>query len=312
MLVKNQKTNQDFYIGEVINYNNIEYKIIEEYFKIKSIVNTPKAIAVTLINKEGETVPCNFWNTSFGYDPNIYMDENNKLTLTEIGVNDTVRMVGHYYLYKEHKQFRDCGGYQLVDTVMEYKAEFSDDCLEELTKLLKLIKSDKLWSACNEALECYKQDFITKPAASGHHHNYVGGLLLHTAEVMKFAYTIANTVECNMDNVLTAAFFHDIDKIKEYTIEGDYLPFARQIGHVTGSAMTFNRFANMFEVEKRDIEAITHCILAHHGELEWGSPVVPVTPEAVIVHEADMLSSRLNPMFTTLRSDLVKDYYIKW
>ena len=84
------------------------------------------------------------------------------------------------------------------------------------------------------------------------------------------------------------------------------------IGHVTGSAMTFRNYASAFNVSRSYFDSITHAILAHHGRKEWGSPVEPVTPEAVCVHEADMVSSRINPMFVQSKPELQKDYYINW
>lgn len=311
MLIKNQSTGNNYTAGEKIIYNGKEYIIVVKLFKVKSIVSNQKSIVVTLVDETGETVPCNFWISSYGYDPNIYMN-NDQYTLAEIDVNDTVVMVGHYYMYGTQKQFRACGGYQISDKVMDFKPKFGEGSLNAINKYVEAIKDEKLYRTCKDMLKYYYDDFVKKPAAHSHHHNYIGGLLQHTAEVMTFAYNIASVTDCFTDHIIVAALFHDIEKVKEYTLEGDYLPYASEIGHVVGSAMTFREFADKNDVSYKDVEAIVHCILAHHGRKEWGSPVEPQTPEAAIVHEADMISSRLNPLYIKLREDLDKDYYMNW
>lgn len=298
--------------GDITSYSGNEYTVEAKLFKVNNIASTPKSIIVTLIDESGDTVACNFWLSSYGTDPNIYRTEVGQYKLVDIEVGDTIVAVGHYYNYNGQKQFRACGGYQVSNEELQYRPKFNEDCFRSLIGLMKLIKNEKLLSACHAALQEYQKDFTMKPAAHSHHHNYIGGLLQHTAEVMKFAYNIATAVDCDIDVVLTAAFFHDIEKVKEYTLEGDYLPYATQVGHVVGSALTFMSYARMLYVNEKDIDKVVHCILAHHGKKEWGSPVEPQTPEAAIVHEADMISSRLNPLYIKLREDLDKDYYMNW
>ena len=162
----------------------------------------------------------------------------------------------------------------------------------------------------NELNEIYNE-LKVKPAANKHHHNYVGGLIQHTAEVMQVADSITRNFICNKDVVIAAAFFHDLMKVKEYTDSGDYLPYSLKIGHIVGSADLFKDIAIKNDVKEEIIDEVYHCILAHHGRKEWGSPVEPQTVEAAIVHESDMISSRLNPIYIQNVNE-VKDYYNNW
>jgi 3'-5' exoribonuclease len=127
-----------------------------------------------------------------------------------------------------------------------------------------------------------------------HHHAYLGGLAVHTAEVMEHAISMAGPT-IDLEVLLTAVCWHDYDKLKEYQLEEGgkigYTDYIRTIGHVAGSALAFSfHAAGGLPPAKRD--AIVHCILSHHGRREWGSPVEPATREAWILHASDMLSSK--------------------
>lgn len=137
--------------------------------------------------------------------------------------------------------------------------------------------------------------FYLCPAAKEHHHAYPGGLLVHTAEVLK---KTLQALEGEDDHTLSigviAAIWHDAAKIKEYsTVGGEIskLPYFYEIGHVHGSCMLLASYVPEL-VGSVDFQDIEHCILSHHGRKEWGSPVEPQTKAAMALHFADMWSSR--------------------
>jgi 3'-5' exoribonuclease len=138
--------------------------------------------------------------------------------------------------------------------------------------------------------------FQSGMGGSLHHHNYQGGLVEHTAEVVQWIMELASK-KYNLPVLITAAIWHDFHKIYEYQwneekARVDRLTFRSTIGHVTGSALEFYHTAMNSQVASETIEEILHCMLSHHGRHEWGSPVEPTTPEAWLLHSADMLSSR--------------------
>jgi 3'-5' exoribonuclease len=143
--------------------------------------------------------------------------------------------------------------------------------------------------------------FLPCPGAHHLHHAYEGGLVTHTAEVMRIALATAEAMErpVQTDVLRCAAIYHDYCKIFDYTVrestdEMDYKIFKTEyrfkIRHVSGSYAEFIHNARELELEDDLIMAIGHCILAHHGRYEYGSPVEPQTLEALILHQADMLS----------------------
>ncbi len=136
-------------------------------------------------------------------------------------------------------------------------------------------------------------NFYQAPGGAEHHHNYRHGLVIHVNEVMNNA--LAMTEGQISGNLVTAVIWHDYMKIKDYGWFGlDNItkePYRKLINHVSGSAMEFHRLA-YGKVPTHTLERIEHLLLSHHGRKEWGSPVEPATAEALILHAADMMSSR--------------------
>lgn len=298
-------------VGDTFVYQNKSYTIDKYRFKINSIQNLERSLAVDVIDKFGTHKTVHFWKNS--NNPNIYKDENDEYKLVEIHENDTVDMIGFDYLYGNTVQFNAIGGYKLVDEEMTFTP--NTNCESQyfnLKNIVSTISNEKLRSCCEKMLSLNYTDFIKKPAAAKHHHNYIGGLLQHTYEVVKTALSISNVYNVNKDYIITAALFHDIMKIKEYSDDGKWLEYGDKIGHIVGSSEYFGRLATEYFVDKTDIENIQHIILSHHGKKEWGSPVEPKTVEAVIVHEADMISSYINPIALANCNtfDMRKDYYL--
>lgn len=311
MLVNNSNTGSPFKDGDLYVYQGKQYNIETRKFKVKTITENDKSIRVDLLDNTGNVIVANFWkNTN---NPNIYRNDDH-FSLVEISDGDIVDFVGFEYDYNGFKQFNPIGGYRLSESTTWNlsSAVDTDKCVSVIMNLLSSIEDENLKKTCGAALKSFMPVFIKKPAANKHHHNYIGGLLQHTAEVMTFAYNVAYAVQCDTDVVITASFFHDIMKIEEYTDEGEYTPYGSLKGHIVGSAECFRKFAEQNGVDPDKINAVEHCILSHHGRKEWGSPVEPQTVEASIVHEADMMSSRINPLYIQGNVTARKDYYNKW
>ena len=134
--------------------------------------------------------------------------------------------------------------------------------------------------------------FVTAPGGSAHHHDYEHGLVIHVYEVMQNVFSMTNYHPS--DELITAVIWHDYMKVQNYEwLDGKIVKteYGKLIYHVAGSAMAFHHEASgMLSVEV--LERIEHMLLSHHGRKEWGSPVEPATAEALILHTADMMSSK--------------------
>lgn len=310
MIKMNKVTNSPYKSGDVVTYKGKEYTLDSILVRVNDIKELDKQILVTVVDGKMQTYSINFWKSEID-DPNMFFD-GSQYKLAEISTNDIVEFIGFPYMYGDKLQFNSIGGYRLSDKPMEFSSAVdTDKLLQNIVEMIKTIQDAGLRSSCSIALNNIGTSFLRTPAAHSHHHNYIGGLIHHTYEVMKFADSISSSIQCNRDVIITASLFHDLMKVKEYTLLGDYLPFGNKIGHVTGSAYYFMSIADSANVSSEIKDEVVHCILAHHGRKEWGSPVEPNSVEAVIVHQADMLSSRINPFMLSNSEGKLKDYYLK-
>lgn len=144
------------------------------------------------------------------------------------------------------------------------------------------------------------EDFRSWPAAVSFHHAYVGGLLEHTVAVARVALSqasacAANGYPVNLPVTIAGALLHDIGKMDAYrltpapemTVEGTV------IDHVVMGYQTYSAAVREFGLDRQTATAIGHILISHHGSREFGSPVLPSTPEAMIVSSADELDFRL-------------------
>ena len=154
-------------------------------------------------------------------------------------------------------------------------------------------------------LEKNKEQFLKATAAKSVHHDYMGGLAQHTREVVDLVYysLISFSDQKQFPNInvavaLCGAALHDIGKIKTYacTGVGNTLTTEGELyDHIfIGANYVSNEYAKYPNAE--DLDRLVHVILAHHDKLEWGSPVVPKTMEAKLVHHCDAISAHLTTM----------------
>jgi 3'-5' exoribonuclease len=134
-------------------------------------------------------------------------------------------------------------------------------------------------------------------AAKSVHHAYAGGLLEHTVSCLKLAHRLADHYpQVDRDLLVAGAFFHDLGKIRELMGERnvEYSDEGKLVGHHVMAAQWIHDKARRVGVP-RDLEHhVVHLVLAHHGKLEYGSPKVPLTLEALLTHYIDELDSRVN------------------
>jgi 3'-5' exoribonuclease len=144
------------------------------------------------------------------------------------------------------------------------------------------------------------------PGSVNGHHAKLGGLLMHVYEVTNIARTTAKTMNANVDLVVAGALLHDIGKVEAYGIDGGVFantPCGLLLGHVVlGCLMLERRLAALGQTicSAGQLLDLQHMILSHHGSLEFGSPVQPMTTEAEIVHWADEASAKANDMIESL------------
>lgn len=145
------------------------------------------------------------------------------------------------------------------------------------------------------------------PAAKGVHHAYRGGLADHILSVMKLAHRIADQYPmADRDLLVAGAMLHDIGKVRELTYDNGfgYSDEGRLVGHLVMTAQQIHAKAANIPGFPQPLEHhLTHLVLAHHGRLEYGSPRVPMTLEALLVHLIDLMDSRVACWLETMAKD---------
>jgi 3'-5' exoribonuclease len=144
-------------------------------------------------------------------------------------------------------------------------------------------------------------DFCSSPSAMTHHHNYVGGNLEHTVGVVRLCKNICEMYQgINLDLVVTGAILHDIGKLKEYVTKAaiDKTNEGNFIGHIVMGDRWIREKIKELRDKGKDFDQeledrLCHIILSHHGRYEYGSPRLPKTIEAMVVHAADLMDSQV-------------------
>ncbi|NMA91793.1 MAG: HD domain-containing protein [Firmicutes bacterium] len=146
----------------------------------------------------------------------------------------------------------------------------------------------------------FVRKFALAPAARTIHHNYTGGLLEHTLEVISICRLLATLYPQHLssDLLFTGAILHDVGKIEEYdstSLSFEFSDRGKLVGHISiGKEMLDEKINQIPGFPPRLKLELEHMILAHHGLREWGSPEVPKTIHAFALFHADLVSGRLN------------------
>jgi len=178
--------------------------------------------------------------------------------------------------------------------------------MEEIisTFIFKIEKAN--WSRIvRRLMDTYGDQFYTYPAAKSNHHNFTGGLALHTISMLRLAEKFVEIYpQLNASLMYAGVILHDLGKVIElsgaqntqYTLAGNLL------GHITLIDEEIIKAANALSIDdsKEDMLVLRHTILAHHGKLEFGSPVFPKIMEAEVLHQIDNIDAKMTMMLSNL------------
>ena len=177
-----------------------------------------------------------------------------------------------------------------------------DEMWTELTAHIDGVKNPYLKQLLDAFFgdEDFAKKFKKSSAAKAVHHGFVGGLLEHTLSVTNMCeyYTKAYPM-LNRDLLISVAILHDIGKTRELSDfpQNDYTDEGQLMGHIViGAHMVMEKMDDIEGFPEKLYSEVTHCILAHHGEYEFGSPKKPALMEAVALHFADNTDAKMETM----------------
>ena len=218
-------------------------------------------------------------------------------------LGDVVHIRGTVNAYRGEPQInlRDIFPLKQTEYALEDIVKSSEDVradLRYLKEMLETVKDPHLRRLLDSFWE--DNDFVARltTAAAGKrwHHEYRGGLVRHCYEMCRIAEVMCELyTEINRDLLLTSIFLHDLGKLYEmnHGTVVDYTTPGKLLGHIyQGAELLWEKLRAIPNFPETLRTHLMHCLLAHHGELENGSPVVPKTLEAFVLHLIDNLDSQ--------------------
>lgn len=173
------------------------------------------------------------------------------------------------------------------------------DIMEYIGKASSLIDSinhEELRNLTRQLYNDYAALWKTAPAANNVHHAYTAGTLQHCVDTAILAKDIANNIpECNTDLCIAGGLIHDIGKLWVYELDGaviNYTLFGHMLEHIVCGIVVLDKYKD--EYNPQLIRLLQHIVAAHHGKLEYGSPVTPKFIEAWVVSYADDINAKAN------------------
>ncbi|MBI5546476.1 MAG: HD domain-containing protein [Deltaproteobacteria bacterium] len=203
----------------------------------------------------------------------------------------------------------DPAGLDLADFTAPVKPEPGERHLAPIQEIIDRIHDPFVKALCKSFLddEAFLALFKRAPAAKTIPHAHHGGLAEHTLSVMRLAQRLSDQYPmADRDLLVAGAFLHDLGKLKELTWERqtEYTDEGRLVGHLVIASEWIHERAACIEGFPPVLEAhLKHLILSHHGALEFGSPRLPQTLEAMILHHIDELDSRVNSWLEVMKRD---------
>lgn len=251
-------------------------------------------LSLTLEDKSG-VLDCKFWNLT-----------EEQTAMWKAGM--VVKATGDIIVHRNAIQLRvrrleEEKDAVLTDYTREAPATF-DQMKEDVYGIISSLESPLYKAILTDLIGRREKEYFTYPAATKNHHNFVGGLAWHTLSMMRATQALLPLYPF-LDRDLLAAgiLLHDYGKteelsgamLTEYTNEGNLL------GHISMATAAIERSAARLGYERcEELVLLEHMVLSHHGRLEYGSPVVPMIPEAEVLNLLDNLDARMFMMEQSL------------
>ena len=178
-----------------------------------------------------------------------------------------------------------------------------EDIKREIDEAIFLIREPNIVRIVHKILNTVEEDFYSYPAAKRFHHAMVGGLSFHTVSMLRIAKSLLKIYpDLNASLLIAGIILHDIGKTIELSgpVSTEYTLKGKMMGHIVIMSELIDQACREINInpEMESIVLLKHVVLAHHGKLEFGSPVVPQIVEAELIHQIDLMDANLNMMLS--------------
>ena len=292
-------TRSKVFVSELTDNSAVETTFLAAAKSVRETRNGDPYLCITLQDKTG-TIEARGWDDAeqleARFDADDFIAVRGRVSSyrgeLQITVNDVERIDDSRVELSDYLPHSRWSRGQLFDALRSLVQRHVNS--EEIRRFLFALLDDDAWS----------ERFSKAPAAVSNHHAYLAGLLEHTLSMARLAVTMGRHYSAyypglvDPDLLVAGCVIHDMGKIDEleYRRSFDYSTRGRLVGHVVGGAELVGRVARTLEPELDEqlTMQLQHLVLSHHGKKDYGAPVTPKSPEAILLHHLDMIDSRMN------------------
>lgn len=274
---------------------------------IKDLIERGNASGVYLIKDVNKGITTNGLNyLSFVLQDKSGVIDAKKWDVTAEDINKSekgkiVRIDGEVTKFKDKLQIRIADIYEvdpedndLSSLLMLGSIEFNA-LIEDFNYYKNSIKNDDCKVILDAVFKKYYSKFIDYPAAVRNHHEFYHGLLHHSVMMCKVAEQLSKLYDCDYDLLISGCLLHDIGKVIEFSgyVAPSYTNEGNLLGHISIGMSIIKEISDELKITSEVPLLLEHMILSHHGKLEYGSPVVPLTREALLLSMIDDLDAKM-------------------
>ena len=289
---------------------------------IKDLIERGNASGVYLIKDVNKGITTNGLNyLSFVLQDKSGIIDAKKWDVTAEDINKSekgkiVRIDGEVTKFKDKLQIRiadifevDPKDNDLSSLLMLGSIEFNT-LIEDFNYYKNSIKNDDCKVILDAVFKKYYSKFIDYPAAVRNHHEFYHGLLHHSVMMCKVAEQLSKLYDCDYDLLISGCLLHDIGKVIEFSgyVAPSYTNEGNLLGHISIGMSIIKEISDELKITSEVPLLLEHMILSHHGKLEYGSPVVPLTREALLLSMIDDLDAKMMVLDKAF-SDIEEDSY---
>ena len=182
-----------------------------------------------------------------------------------------------------------------VDRFVKAPPISKEELIDKFNNYVKSVKNEDCQKLLKYMINKFEDKLYNYPAAVSIHHEYSSGLLVHSLTMADIASMLCPIYDADYDLVITGCLLHDMGKIIElegpivykYSLEGKLL------GHISIMCAEIRKAADELKITSEVPVLLEHMVLSHHGQQEFGSPVMPLTKEALLLSLIDNLDSKM-------------------
>lgn len=289
---------------------------------IKDLIERGNASGVYLIKDVNKGITTNGLNyLSFVLQDKSGVIDAKKWDVTAEDINKSekgkiVRIDGEVTKFKDKLQIRIAEIYEvdpedndLSSLLMLGSIEFNA-LIEDFNYYKNSIKNDDCKAILDAVFKKYYSKFIDYPAAVRNHHEFYHGLLHHSVMMCKVAEQLSKLYDCDYDLLISGCLLHDIGKVIEFSgyVAPSYTNEGNLLGHISIGMSIIKEISDELKITSEVPLLLEHMILSHHGKLEYGSPIVPLTREALLLSMIDDLDAKMMVLDKAF-SDIEEDSY---